>query len=214
MRGLTKVALVLAVLFLTIGMAPAAKADPIQLSALSGGFNLQNLGNDGSIPNGMDGFMGAAWSTHRLVFGNQSFVSLLNPLIFTTGHTGLTSGGPHLFDFFQPLTINGLTQDLHLFGSIDIGSAIDTIHVNSSAPLTFNFSTFSVSVSVVPLDIQAPGANGGVFCDRLRARFTVTRNCGASTVPEPASLTLLGAGLALGAAEFRKRRKRAASPAA
>jgi hypothetical protein len=61
MRLLTKAGLGLAILFVAISMAPAAKADPIVIN--TGGFSLTNLGNNGGGVSGLDSLVGAAASS-------------------------------------------------------------------------------------------------------------------------------------------------------
>jgi len=200
MRLFTKVSLAVAALLISFAAAPAAKADPITIQ--SSGFSLPNLGNDGTGVSGLDLLVGAASSTTRNVNGHGSFIAVLNPLSFTTGFTGANSGGGHLFDFSQLLTINGMTQTLNLSGRIDIDHLVDTVHIFQSAPLVFNFNTFTVTVTVLPTDIAGWGP--GTFCGNLKARIVVD-NC--KPVPEPASLTLLGLGLAGAAAKLRQKRK-------
>jgi hypothetical protein len=201
MQLLTKASLSLALLLAMIALGPAAKADPITIS--TGGFSLSNLGNDGTGISGLDALVGVAASSTHNFNGAGSFIALLNPLTFTTGFTGDGSGGPHDFTFSQLLTINGQTQTLNMAGSIDISRLVDSVHIISSAPLTFNFGTFSVDVRVLPTDIDGWGP--GTFCDRLKAEFTV--NTTGNSVPEPETLTLLGLGLAGVAAKFRRRKQ-------
>ncbi|SRR6266404_1454534 len=205
MQFLVKVSLGLALLFVMIAFAPAAKADPLMIQ--TGGFSLSNLGNNGGGISGVDALVGVASSSTHNLNGPGSFIALLNPLTFTTGFTGDGSGGAHAFTFSQLLTINGQTQTLDMAGTIDISHLVDSVHIIASAPLTFNFGTFSVDVRVLPADIDGWGP--GFFSDQLKAEFTVTSEC-SGLVPEPATLSLLGLGLASVAAKYRRRRKQQA----
>ena len=204
MRLLTKSVFILAAVVVLAAAGSAAKAD--SLSIQSGGFTLHDLGNDGSVPNGLDSLVGSAVSNIHQFNGSGVFTVNLNRLMFEEGFTGVRSVGSYDFNFSHALTINGQTQIMDLIGRIDIRFTSDTIHILSSSPLTFDFNTFTVDVNVLPLSIFGPG--NGCYFDVLQAEIAVTNNC--NPVPEPATLTLLGLGLAGIAAKVRQRRRQSA----
>lgn len=207
MLSKTKIGLSLATLVLVFMLAPTASADPLQIVTQSGGFQLNGLGNNGNgtQSNEFDVLIGnAATASNTVDSAGGSFTVVINPLTFIQDFTGVGSEGTFPLNFSQLLTVNGQTQTLNLLGSLTIGTFHDSVSILSNAPILFQFSTFTVSARVLPVSIF--GVDNGAYHDFLCARFEVTPNCD-TPVPEPATMVLLGTGLAGIAAKIRKRRK-------
>jgi len=202
MRALFKTGLSLAILFVAIATAPAAKADPIVIVIQTGGFALSNVGNNGGSAGGFDSLIGAPASSQNNLSGPQTFETLLNPLTLHTVSIAPNNEGLFDFTFSQDLTINGVTKTLNMIGFIRTSQFGESASILSSGPLTFNFKTFSVIVNLQGMHLDGFGAPGE-FHEQLKADVTVNNN----PVPEPATLSLLGIGLAAVAARFRQRRK-------
>jgi hypothetical protein len=208
MLGKTKLGLALATFVLVLMVFPNANADPLQIVTQSGGFQLSGVGSNGNGTGitDFDVLIGDPGSvSHTIDSSGGSFTTVINPLTFIQGFTGFGSEGTYQINFSQLLTVNGQTLTLNGIASLTIGTFQDSISILSSDPLLFQFDTFTVSASVVPVTIS--GGENGDYHDFLSIQFQVTPNCNTEPVPEPATLLLLGTGLTGIAAKVRKRRQ-------
>lgn len=188
-------------------IAPVVNADPLQIITQSGGFNLTGLGNNGNgtPSNQFDVFIGDAHSESNTVdSAGGSFVALINPLTFIQDFTGVGSEGTYPLNFSELLSVNGQTQTLNLIGSLTIGTFSDSVSLLTNSRIIWQFNSFTVSANILPVTIF--GTDNGAYHDFLCAQFEVTPNKD-TPVPEPATMVLLGTGLAGLAAKVRQRRK-------
>ncbi|MEP6742887.1 MAG: hypothetical protein ABJB61_10350 [bacterium] len=171
MNRKTKFLFIAATFISMLLVAPVANADPLQIITQSGGFQLNGLGNNGNgTPNNeFDVLIGAAHSDSNTVDSSGGrFIALLNPLTFIQDFTGVGSEGTYPLKFSQFLTLNGQTRTLNLIGSLTIGTLHDSISILANDPVAWQFSSFTVSATVLPVTIFAD--TNGAYHDFLCAR--------------------------------------------
>lgn len=98
------------------------------------------------------------------------------------------------FSFLDTVTLNGITQDIAVFGQDDVTAATDSVTIFAGAPVSFGDVTFQLD--------QTVSGNGGVG---QNVPFSLSADI--SQTPEPSTLVLLGTG---GLALLRSARRRLA----
>lgn len=237
MKSVFRRPIVLAAFLVAVGLSSGSARADVQVVLSEAGTGFSTTFNASGLPTANGGSGVTAGFLGSIVLGDYTITSMsgqetqddTTQLLGATVSVKLTGSAGHDLDisiqansYTAPVTPPAITADSHLAGTVNIGSAGDSISLTSSVATNFlspqsaslasagNFAPPDSTLSINSL--SAPFTMGQLIDIKLNTtndvfNFSTSVILSQTAVPEPSTLTIASIGL-LGMVGYRLRRRR------